>query len=74
MTILKKKEKFIGDMLYHRRFSLGFSLDKLSAKIRRSKNAVYKWEVGINKPNAQSLYLLAKALKVKPDYFYHRNA
>lgn len=70
MPILKKDKKFLGKMLYHRRVTLGMSLNDVSKKISRSVTAIHKWEQNKFLPTPKSLYLLAKALKVKPEYFY----
>ncbi len=70
MTLLKKEKKFKGQMLYHRRISMGLNLKDVALKIGRTMNAVHQWERGKCKPNPKSMFQLAKALKVKPEYFF----
>lgn len=70
MPLLKKNKKFLGEILYHRRRSLGMTLKDISKKIERSVTAVSKWETNKYQPSAKSIFMLAKTLKVKPEYFY----
>lgn len=73
MAILQKTKPFHGNILYHQRVTLGFNQQQVADKIGRSKNAISRWETGKSKPNPKSLFLLAKTLKVKPEYFFSRN-
>ena len=73
MPLIKKNKKFNGKLLYHRRIMLGLNFKDIATKVGCSAPAVHKWEVGKSKPNPSSMFRLAKALKVKPDYFYLEN-
>ena len=70
MALLKKNKKFLGTMLYHRRITLGMTLQDISNQIKRSVTAISKWETNKYQPTPKSIFMLAKTLKVKPEYFY----
>lgn len=67
-------EAIFAERLKRARQKAGLSMDKLVLKIdnQLSKNAISKYEKGINKPNSQTILLLANALDVSVDYFFRK--
>ena len=76
-NIIKKSEAqhskldiLVGKKLKKRREALSLSQKELSALLDISYQQIQKYERGENKVPAGRLFLLAKALKVTPDYFF----
>lgn len=65
-----KLDILVGKKLKKRRESLSLSQKDLSALLDISYQQIQKYERGENKVPAGRLFLLAKALKVTPDYFF----
>lgn len=61
---------FVGKKLKKRRESLCLSQKDLSESLNISYQQIQKYERGENKIPAGRLFLLSKALKVNPDYFF----
>lgn len=73
MPLIKKDQKFKGEMLYHRRMTLGLTQQDIAKKIHCTGNAVHLWEMGKAKPQPKSLFNLAKTLGVPATYFFGKN-
>lgn len=71
MTNFNKRMQFDRETLYKRRICLGLNQGEIAKKIKRTKNAVSQWELGKCSPNPRSVFLLARALKVKPEFFFN---
>ena len=65
-----KLDILVGKKLKKRREALSLSQKELSALLDISYQQIQKYERGENKVPAGRLFLLAKALKVTPDYFF----
>lgn len=60
----------MGDRLKMARAKAGFSLRALAQRVEVSPMAISKYERGLMIPGSAMLVKMAKALKVKPDYFF----
>ena len=60
----------IGRTLNHRRKLIGLTQVELAQKIGVGFQQVYKYECGTNRISAATLWLMAQALDVRPDYFF----
>ena len=67
--INKNFDTFIGEKIMQRRISLGMTLEELAPYTGVSFPQLVKYEKGISKIKASVLYLIAKALNVKFQYF-----
>ncbi len=65
-----EKEHFNGQRIYQRRVECGYTLEQIAVLTGRSAAAVHGWESGNLRPTARSIYLLSRALRVKPSYFF----
>lgn len=65
-----QRDKFDGQRIYHRRMELGLSLEQVAMLTRRNVASIHGWETGKHRPTPRSLYLLSRALHVKPGYFF----
>ena len=59
----------IGNRLRARRLELGLSQERLGAELGLTFQQVQKYEKGTNRIASSRLVVLAKVLKVEPDYF-----
>lgn len=67
---VKDIDKIIGIQLKTRRTELGYSQKYIGKALYVSTEQIRKYEEGINRISASSLYQLAKLLKVSLDYFF----
>jgi len=65
-------ENLFAQRLRSARIMTGLSLEELASAIgnKVSKQALQKYEKGLMRPDSTVLLAIAKALKVKPDYFF----
>lgn len=65
----KDFDKFIGEKIRQRRIILGMSMKELASYIGVGYQQVQKYEKGVNRISATTLYLIATALNVKIQRF-----
>lgn len=71
--VSKKGISFNPDKLCIERQNHGLTLSALAKKINLQTATLSNWERGSFQPSAKSIYKLAKALKVKPEFFLVKN-
>lgn len=62
----------VGAAIRERRIELGISQQQLSELIGVSYQQLYKYEHATNRVSSSKLWDIAKALKVKPGYFFEK--
>ena len=60
----------IGRKLHGRRKVIGLTQAELARKIGVGVQQIHKYECGINRTSAATLWKMAQALEVRPDYFF----
>lgn len=65
----KGVDLYIGRRVKDRRIELGFSQSKLASQLGVTFQQVQKYEKGMNRISASTLYTIAKILKVDWNYF-----
>lgn len=72
MDTLIRKGHFRHDLLHHRRYELGLTLEQLAARVGRAFSTIHTWETGLREPTPRLLARLSRALRVAPTYFYQQ--
>jgi len=67
---LKTLEREIGQRIRQRRIELGLTQQDLADKLGLSYQQIQKYETGLNRISAGRLFLVAKELLTRLDYFF----
>lgn len=65
-------DRVIGRAIRTRRVEMGLSQQELADKINVTYQQVHKYETGVNRISCGTMFEIAKALKVKPGYFFEQ--
>lgn len=60
-----KKINLMGSAVRHRRLLLGMSIEELAQKVKRHKNTVWNYELGLASPTGLTIHRIYVALGVK---------
>jgi transcriptional regulator with XRE-family HTH domain len=72
MKKITEIDKLVGANIKLKRLMLGLTLDEMSTNLGISKQQLVKYEGGLNRVSAGSLFIFSEILKVPIDYFYNQ--